>query len=516
MKICLVNPPMASKIKENEEWSNYSIHNFQQLGLGYIASALENHGYEVDLIDCPYQRISNAEVISKILESNYDFLGISMFHYNLINAKRIIMKVRKQNEDILIAAGGYVPTLNYSETLLSNPGLNCCFVGEGEETLIKFCDAFSGIGNWKDVEGVAYVSDGQVVVNPVGQAVIDLDSFIFPKRVERKNHSQTLSILTSRGCYGDCSFCSEKSFNIINNSRGMRFRTPENVVDEISELMEKYNPLFININDSNFLGAGNTRKVWLQQFIRHMKERNINTKIRINTRANDILYNCELLKDLKDIGLYSVFIGAESFNQRQLDLYNKKVTVRQNIESVQLLKSIGIKIELGFMMLEPFVELKEINENLMALKDLDVIKHLDYNQYFFSSGCKLYAIKGTSIYNDIENSNIIKANELGYQFIHSDVEAYYQLLERWCNIISPYSKLKYLIDKSILVDNGKWFDIMLNWFADVMQYDLDTIIKLVSYVGVNDKEVDNYIKQRRDEFITINKKYEFVIDRLNQ
>ena len=97
MKICLINPPLIFKMKKNEEWSNYSLHNFQQLGLGYIAASLEQCGYKVDIIDCPCQRINNNEAIEKVLENQYDFVGISIFSYNFMNAKRIISKIRIQN-----------------------------------------------------------------------------------------------------------------------------------------------------------------------------------------------------------------------------------------------------------------------------------------------------------------------------------------------------------------------------------------------------------------------------------
>lgn len=515
MKICLINPPLIFKMKKNEEWSNYSLHNFQQLGLGYIAASLEQCGYKVDIIDCPCQRINNNEAIEKVLENQYDFVGISIFSYNFMNAKRIISKIRIQNKKIFIAAGGYIPTLNYKDTLYNNPELNCCFIGEGEKSLISFCDAYSIGLNWKKIENIAYIENGKVIVNTVKHSVRNLDALPFPVRVNKNNYSNTLSILTSRGCYGNCSFCSERSFNTINNSLAMRFRSPENVVEEINQLVMRYKPMYININDSNFLEATITRKKWLKQFIILIKKQNIHVKFRINTRANDILGNQELLPELVNIGISSVFLGIESFNQRQLDLYNKKITVKHNIEAIKVLQSLDIKLEMGLMIFEPFAELREIEESLAILKELKIIKFLDYNQYFFSSGCKLFAIKGTPIYEYIEKKDMAQDNELGYQFAYSDVQKYYNLVKRWCDTILPYNEYKYLIDKSLVVENGKWHTHMLEWFENIMEFDLQTVIELASYICKNEREVEYYFAKRSRQLYLLNDKYQEAIRELN-
>lgn len=516
MKICLINPPLSFKVKKNEEWSNYSLHNFQQLGLGYMAAALIKNGYkEVDIIDCPCQRINNKEAINAVLEGNYDVVGISMFSYNHINAKRIITKLRFYSNDIFIAAGGYIPTLNYVDTLNNNPALNCCFIGEGEKSIINLCNALSSKKNWKEIGGIAYIENGEIKINSIKQVVRNLDELAFPIRLEKNNFSQTLSILTSRGCYGNCSFCSEKSFNTINKTRNMRFRSPQNVVEEICYLIEEYHPSYININDSNFLESTFTRQTWLRQFILLIREKELKVKFRINTRANDILGNMELLEDIIDVGLDSVFIGVESFNQRQLDLYNKKVTVQQNIEAIRLLKTYNVKIEIGFMIFEPFATIDEIMDSLQVLNNLDIIQNLDHNQVFFSSGCKLFSVKGTDIFEAISKNNIVENNELGYRFISGEVGRYYELLERWCEIMLPYNEYKFLIDKSMLFENGKWNNLMNNWFKEIMNFDLLTVIELGLYIEMPENDIKNYFEQKKEALALLNFKYWDVIQALS-
>lgn len=507
MKICLINPPLQYKKNYNEEWSNNSIFNFQQLGLGYIAACFEKEGYHVDVIDCPCQNINNKDAIKLLLSEDYDIVGFSVFYYNLLNAKRIMLKLALSKPKTILIAGGYVATLNYNELLKNNKNILCCFLGEGEYNLIQFYENLLYGDDWKSTDGIAYIENDQIIVNDVKNIPSNLDMLPIPKRFRQENKSRTLSILTSRGCYGSCSFCSERSFHEKNHSILMRFRTPRNVVDEIKYLAETYAPKFINMNDANFLQGTNKRKQWLMEFIDLMKKSNLHIDIRINTRANDVLYFKDLIEDMSLIGITYIFLGIESFNQRQLDLYNKKITVKENIEAIKILKAQKVNIGIGFMTLEPFVSLSEIKENLEILKKLDIINYLDYNQYFFSIGCKLYAIKDTNLYKIIEADNLTSQNDLGYIFRNKDVQKYYMLIKEWEKIISGCNKNRYLIDKAIYYENQEMECYIKRWLHKVMELDLDFMIALLDYINEEKDKISAFIEKWSNKLKILDEKY---------
>jgi radical SAM superfamily enzyme YgiQ (UPF0313 family) len=140
----------------------------------------------------------------------------------------------------------------------------------------------------------------------------------------------------------------------------MRIRSVNNVMNELIDAIKHLSPKVLSICDSNFMPASQSRRKWLLEFFTNIHDKQLSLQIRANTRANDILFYIDNLDYFKQYGLTSLFIGIESFIQRQLDLYNKKVTVDENIRSLKLLATLGFKIEIGFIFLEPYVTLNEI------------------------------------------------------------------------------------------------------------------------------------------------------------
>ena len=76
MKIALVNPP-------NQNISYYdSLHAFTHLGLGYVATSLEDNGYEIDYYETYLQEISQSEIIEKLIKNEYFAIGFTTYYYN--------------------------------------------------------------------------------------------------------------------------------------------------------------------------------------------------------------------------------------------------------------------------------------------------------------------------------------------------------------------------------------------------------------------------------------------------
>ncbi len=63
---------------------------------------------------------------------------------------------------------------------------------------------------------------------------------------------QPFAITTSRGCYGECSFCSISSFYKLNDCVKQTFRSPQSVSAEIHRLVDNYKISSLKIVDDNF------------------------------------------------------------------------------------------------------------------------------------------------------------------------------------------------------------------------------------------------------------------------
>lgn len=67
--------------------------------------------------------------------------------------------------------------------------------------------------------------------------------------------------------------------------------------------------------------------------------------LEIATRVDTISY--EIIEILKEIGLKHIHLGIESFIDRDLELYSKGVTVKQNIEALSILEEFGFSTKVG-------------------------------------------------------------------------------------------------------------------------------------------------------------------------
>ena len=442
MKVCLVNPPSTQKRFEGYEWSNNTF-TIQHLGLGYIAANLEKNGYKTDIIECPGRNLSVIDLCELILKENYDIVGITTYFFNFINVLRIVTNLRQRNKKIFIFLGGYLPTLCNNMVLRKARGIDCCVLGEGEYSCLELVEAISNKRDWHQIKNVSYLYRDKIITNQMRNPIMNLDELPYPKRIVL--NSKFVPISTSRGCYGRCNFCGVKEFYELCNVKCMRFRSAENVVNEIEDIKNKYNPDVFLISDEIFLGASVDRKKWLRKFYDLIKERKLNIKFQALARANDLILNEDIIEKMKEIGLINIFIGTESFVQRQLDFYCKMTTVEQNIKAINILKKHKLKISLGLMIFDPYVMIDELLQNIMHLKETECFKIVDEKQEFFSIDGPVIAIPGTCLYKYLDDRNMVKDNEIKYDIQDAKAALCYEILKQWSQYIKPISNLFYLL-----------------------------------------------------------------------
>lgn len=482
MRICLINPSYTLDRSEDSErsLSGYSI---PHLGLGYIASYLRQNYYDVDLVECMGQNMSNQSIYKMIEANDYSAIGISIYDDNRLSAMRMIQKIRRISPNIFIFLGGYTPTLSY-KAALNHFDVDCCIVGEGEITVLELMQAIEKKQDFRKVSGIAYVSSsGEVVLTEKRCLIEDLDILPFPERAFYKN--QTLTIVSSRGCLCNCIYCSIVSFYRKNDGTHYRYRSAKNVFLEIKILLKRYPDCkLIWFFDDNFLESTTSNRLRLFELCRLIKEEGIFVPFNITACAKDVIASQDLLVELKSIGLNQVFVGVESFCQRQLDFYNKGVSVQDNIKAVSILNEMDIKVNIGFIPMDPFVRAEEIRESFEILKKCN-INNDAYN--IFSIHMHVVSVKGTPLRTYLDQRKMTENNERGYRFVHDSVNRIYDMLDIWHNIIMPMvSKTDWITWHSSEANNQH---CNLNkLYKDLVQLDIDYVIALCKQVEVDDSE----------------------------
>jgi radical SAM superfamily enzyme YgiQ (UPF0313 family) len=302
------------------------------IGLEYIASYIEDEVDEVHIVDMELEHRSFHHLIDLYRP---DLVGITMSAAEHNEGLRLA-KIAKEN-GIATVVGGYHPTA-VPDLMLSYPQVDMVVRGEGELAMMELVKN----GRPKGVLGVSYKSSGKIIHNQDIPLIEDLDSLPFPARHLRQYsyrapyRSTDYDVLvTSRGCYGRCTFCCEPS---MSHGR-LRCRSPENVMEEILEVAKYHRgrPLFIIITDPNFMG--NPKRV--ERLCDLLQEHDLNIEFCAMVRPDCMARNPETVKKMCDTGILWFEMGIESPNPEDLKSTKKDITTQIHMKAVQNIRESG-------------------------------------------------------------------------------------------------------------------------------------------------------------------------------
>lgn len=488
MKICLINPPLQYSLDIGEEWSCTFPIRYRYIDIEYIKAYLFENNCDADVLDCISDNINMDKLKKRLIRNDYDIVLLLMSYYNYINFQRILFYLKTIRPNIFLVVSGDVAELNVEKVLKSDSFIKAVILGDKEKSFFNIIKNLENNVSWEMSNGIAYLDDGRVVHNQEDYFKC-LDQMPFPRhKFARK--CNTVTIITSKGCYGNCIFCAEKVKSKFCSD--IRERSVKNVISEIDTIVKENSPRIISICDANFMPAIPQRRIWLEEFMKELQKRRYEIKFSALLRANDVIYYKDIMGEMKNLGFTSFFVGIESFSQRQLNFYNKKITVSENIRAIQIFKEVGLNINFGFLFLDPFVTIDEISENLQILKLLDICSIITYDQPFFSLNCTVNVIPGTELYSIVVDNDLVMNDNKGYNFVNANVQKYYEKIIKWNRVIKKYDYIRYYVDKDIAIMNGKGYKKLSIVIGKIREVDLSFLIELLS-VYENETETNSLI-----------------------
>lgn len=410
MKVLLLQPPIDHYVPQ--------AFRTEGLGVAYIASTLRRDGHEVELLDAHCTCLDLKQTIREVLSRDFEALGITCADDHRKAVLAIVAAVRKRKKDVVICAGGYLPTLSHAQLLKACPGLNFVVRGEGETTASEVFRRLESGGGWHDVPGVAYMREGELICNPMPPLIEDLDFLPFPARdallQAPPGVATSAGIATSRGCYHNCSFCCIRTFYGIHGRKPPRFREPARVVDEIEDVITRTGLREIRFIDDDFIGPGEKTRTRARAVAQEIIDRKVDIDFRLECRADEV--DKETLLLLKKAGLQEVFLGIESMVPRALETFNKRTTVEQNRAAIDLVRNTGIKLRVGYIMFDPYITFDELQEHLRVVKELGVDRDAEGGPAPFVT--RLGIFRGTPIVEQLRKDGLLRENgfDLDYRF----------------------------------------------------------------------------------------------------
>lgn len=441
-KILLVNPPNtmpADSVRRIGE----------PLGLLYLASALKEHGYEVDLfdmacdgyddcaIDAGYVTYgSPPEALSaRIADVRPDLIGVScLFTSREKNTFEVCKTIRAFNKDITIAVGGLHPSL-FPERFLNKGYADYVVIGEGELRILHLIECINS-GKAPSFDGVAYILNGSVRVNSMTSSINDLNSIPYPARelvdMERYikigtpfapfSHEQRVAqILATRGCPQRCVFCSSVNYW----GRKVRSRSVSNIIGEMKLLKEKYSIEEIQFVDDNMTADHRLAKELFVQ----MKDLGFKW-----CTPNGLMFNtidAEMIKLMAESGAYQLTFAIESGSERVLkQIIHKNVNLERVKWAIDDAHKYDISVHGMFIVGFP----GEKKEEIMQTLDFPFKAGFDSASFFVVN-----PLPGSELY-DICNEK------------HYIVENYSAMDFKTANIKIPKDSADYNIEPEEIVD----------------------------------------------------------------
>ncbi|MCP5119253.1 MAG: radical SAM protein, partial [bacterium] len=169
------------------------------------------------------------------------------------------------------------------------------------------CALAASIDDLSGVSGLCYrLPDGSVVRNPSKGNPEDLDALPFPKRTIFHSYfgKPIGSVLTSRGCWRDCAFCSINAWYASGGGKRFRVRSVENIVAELKELYFDHGVRIFNFQDDNFFLPNPEKAARRFEDLRsRLRDEGVgHIAIAVKARPDSITYDS--IRVLDDLGLF--------------------------------------------------------------------------------------------------------------------------------------------------------------------------------------------------------------------
>jgi radical SAM superfamily enzyme YgiQ (UPF0313 family) len=377
-RILLIYPPDSPKV-----WTNDVIYRMEPLALEYIAACFTNS--EVRIRDLRIE--PDLEEYIKVFRPS--LVGITGYTCHANTMLRLASLVKANDPKTVVMVGGIHATVRPEDFNVQE--IDYIVMGEGTSVLNEW---LGKKGDPRGIAGMAYRSNNSIVFNKV-RDYPDLGTLPMPRRSLVDHYrskyifdatSDFALVRTSLGCPYRCSFCC-----LWRLTGGRYLQRPIDQIITDLKIIHQKNVFFAD--DESMIDGHR-----MMELARRIKEEAIEKKYHLYTRVDTIVNNPELFAAWGEIGLEAVVIGFEAASDDRLARLNKNNTIEDQTKAMAIMRAIGIKAEVGFM----------IDPNFTRNDFMELRRYIRKEKYWRASINILTPLPGTDIYNKHENELITK------------------------------------------------------------------------------------------------------------
>jgi len=317
------------------------------LGLGYIAAYLRQYGnHKVLMYEPEAQGLTYSDLRSIIKQESPDVIGLTCSTPNFHRMLELA-KIGRENSDARIILGGVHASALPEFITETYPDLiDCVVAGEGEITMLELVKAYQDKTDIGKIKGIIFRKNGTTIRTEPRPFITEMDSIPFPARdlipqklfrpnLHNARYRNSASILTSRGCPFNCSFCASR----IVSGRRYRMHSAEYVLEEMEKLKKDYGVRQLLITDDTFT-INHER---LEKICTGMIDKQLNLSWFCFSQVTAV--DKTILKLMKKAGCYNIGFGVESSSPEILKQMGKPIQPERAREAVRMANEAGLKTQ---------------------------------------------------------------------------------------------------------------------------------------------------------------------------
>jgi radical SAM superfamily enzyme YgiQ (UPF0313 family) len=329
----------------------------EPLGIMYLSSQLKKAKHETDLIT------TKEDYIKKIEEFKPDIIAYSVITGSQHDYFKLNNEIKEKFPNIITFMGG--PFVTFSPETIEKEKLDIICIGEGEEAITELADKLEKKQDITKIKNLWVKKNGKIYKNPVRPYIKNLDSIEHPDReiiykYEEQKNNPLKHFIATRGCPYKCTYCFNHQYHDLYKGKGplVRYRSVDNVIQEVKEVIQKYPTKFVYFQDDTII----LNQAWIEEFCKKY-EQEIKLPFHCHIRAN--LLTEPTAKALKQAGCYSVHMAIEAGNSRiRNELLKRQMTNEEILNASKMLRKYGIKSMTQNIIGLPTETLKEALETL--------------------------------------------------------------------------------------------------------------------------------------------------------
>jgi len=303
---------------------------YPPLGPLYVASALEKEGHDVTFLDL--RTVEDLESVTFPRTKHYGLTATTAGYEYAVKIKNLI---KAQNPGGIVFIGGAHASVKPDEVAEE---FDAVIVGEGEKSVFKVLRGERGVIESPLIENLDSIQyPARHLLRPTAQASRHL------LKGEKYGVAEAATTITStRGCPFRCAYCAAPTIW----GGKVRFRSPENFVGEIKQVIADYGCRSFRFIDDNF-PLKRDRILRITDLLEPL-----GIKFRCHTRTS--LVDEEILSALKGSGCTELAFGVEVADDYVLEKIQKDETVEDHETGIRLAKEAGLLVRAYLMVALPF------------------------------------------------------------------------------------------------------------------------------------------------------------------